>query len=129
PWGLSARSQSARRLPQLRIGTATITAITTITVAAVEPGTAAGLAGPSRAAFMARGTSMEAARATTDINSAEAALSGGLFFFAGSAGSSHLRREFFAHGQVGWRGTAQALYVSSNSTDNFPVLKVDCVRQ
>ena len=83
----------------------TITAITTITVAAVEPGTAAGLAGPSRAAFvspigMVRWTSMEGARATTDINSAEAALSGGLFFFAGSAGSSHLRREFFAHGQV-----------------------------
>jgi len=50
---------------------------------------------------------MEGARATTDINSAEAALSGGLFFFAGSAGSSHLRIEFFAHGQVGWRGTAQ----------------------
>ena len=56
-----------------------------------------GPAGASRAGFVspigvARGTSMEAARAT-------AALTGGLFF-AGSDGSdrSHLRREFFAHG-------------------------------
>ena len=44
----------------------------TITVAAAEPGTAAGPAGASRAAFVSpigvvRGTSMEAARATTDI--------------------------------------------------------------
>ena len=71
-WGLLARSQSARRLPQLGIGTATITAITTITVEAVELGTAAGPAGASRAGFVspigvARGTSLEAARATTDI--------------------------------------------------------------
>ena len=93
--------------PAVRIGTATITAITTITVAAVEPGTAAGPAGASRAGFVipigvARGTSMEAARATTDIRLGyynAAALTGGLFF-AGSDGSdrSHLRRE--AHGEV-----------------------------
>ena len=71
-WGLLARSQSARRLSRLRIGTATIIAITTITVAAAERGTAAGPTGASRAAFVSpigvvRGTSMEAARATTDI--------------------------------------------------------------
>ena len=85
--------------PAVGVGTATITAITTITVAAVEPGTAAGPAGASRAGFVspigvARGTSLEAARATTDIRLG--------LFFAGSDGSdrSHLRREFFAHGQV-----------------------------
>jgi hypothetical protein len=79
-----------QRLQQPRIGiTATITAITT-TVA--EPGTAASLAGPFRAASVSpiavvRGTCMDRPRATTDggANISGAASLGGLFLLRAAA--------------------------------------------
>jgi hypothetical protein len=83
--GLVGTFAAAPRLPRPRIGiTDTITAIT-ITVA--ELGTAAGLAGPSRAASaspiaMVRGTSMDRPRVTMDgVDISEAASLGGLLLF------------------------------------------------
>ena len=64
---------------------------------------------------------MEGARATTDINSAEAALSGGLFFFAGSDG---LQRVIFGENfsrtvKLADGEPRRCCYVFSNSTPSL----------
>jgi hypothetical protein len=80
-WGLSAPSQSAPRLQPPRIGTgAIITAITTITVVA-ELGTAAGPAGPFRAAYVSPIRGLLVLGGAGIDRYGEAAHCGGLFFW------------------------------------------------